>query len=120
MKFSQIYATPGLPKLNNGHYGHWRAAAGERKKWRTLFHRLGLLKRPLSPLKGVRLTCTRFAYGKAPDYDNLVISFKSCIDGLKDAGVIVDDGPDCVFERIYKHEKAPAKKGSISILVEEL
>lgn len=120
MKFSHRYDAPGLPKLNNGHYGNWRAAAGERKKWRTYFYRLGLSKRPLSPLARVRLTCIRFAFGKAPDFDNLVISFKSCIDGLKDAKVIVDDGPDVVLERIYRHEKAPAKKGCISITVEEL
>lgn len=120
MKFKHIYSAPGLPKLNNGHYGHWAAAAGERKKWRTFFYRLGLSKRPLSPLKRVRLTCIRYAYGKSPDFDNLVISFKSCIDGLKDAGIILDDGPDVILERVYRHEKAAAKKGNVSIEVEEL
>ena len=120
MSFRLVVKAMGLPKLNNGHYASWRTAAAERKKWRRAIYLLSFTKKPHHPLSRCKITCTRFAYGKKPDFDNLVISFKSCIDGLKDAGVILDDGPDVILERVYKSDKAPAKKGWIEIEVEEL
>ena len=120
MKYKLFLKLPGLPKLNNSHYGNWRPAAAERKKWRRAAYISSLTQKPLSPLPHCTISCTRFAYGKSPDFDNLVFSFKSIIDGLKDAGVIVDDSSDCILERHYKHDKAPPKKGWVEITVEEV
>jgi Holliday junction resolvase RusA-like endonuclease len=120
MKYRFFLKLPGLPKLNNTHYTNWRVAAAERKKWRRAAMLMASPQRPPSPLKFCSITCTRYAYGKKPDFDNLVISFKSVIDGLKDAGIIIDDSSDCILERRYNHEKAPAKKGWIEVIVEEI
>lgn len=120
MKYRLFLKLPGLPKLNNTHYTNWRVAAAERKKWRRAAFLLATPQRPFSPLQKCTLTCTRYAYGKKPDFDNLVISFKSIIDGLKDAGVIVDDSSDVILERKYISEKAPPKKGWVEIIIEEI
>jgi len=54
-----------------------------------------------------------------PDYDGLVSAFKSVVDGLKEAGVILDDkyentGPwNCVWR------KAKSKQGFVRVIVEE-
>jgi hypothetical protein len=107
----------GLPKTPNGSHGHWRSAAGERKKWRTAVYMTAFFKRPPEPLKKAILTCIRFS-SVEPDQDNLAASFKGCIDGLKDAGIIVDDKSSCVVKRTYLWMKAPPKEGSVKICVE--
>lgn len=109
----------GLPKTTNGSHGHWRAAASERKLWRNAVKLRASSKRPNSPLLKARLYLTRFSSGKT-DYDNLVISFKSCVDGLKDARVISDDKDSVVIERHYLTEFASPKKGKVRIVVEEI
>lgn len=119
MNYTLHIKLPGLPKLNNSHYSNWRIAMAERKKWRTASAWACLGKKPTSPLKRCSITCIRFAFGKKPDFDNLVISFKSIIDGLKDAGIILDDSSDVIIERKYLTEKAPAKAGWVEIIVEE-
>lgn len=108
----------GLPKTNAGHT-HWAKAGAERRKWRKHASSLAFPQRPRSPLSKCRLTCTRFST-VAPDYDNLSISFKSVIDGLKDAKIIVDDKPSCVVDRKYLWEKAKRGQGRITVRVEEI
>jgi Holliday junction resolvase RusA-like endonuclease len=120
VKYKLFLKLPGLPKLNNSHHVNWRVAAAERKKWRRAAYLHSLPKRPLSPLPQCIIICTRYSHGKQPDFDNLVISFKSIIDGLKDAGIIVDDNSDCILERQYRSNKAPPKKGYVEIEVEEI
>lgn len=109
----------GLPKTTNGAHGHWRAAAAERKKWRDAVTLVAKFRRPPKPLSKARLELTRFSSSKA-DFDNLVISFKSCVDGLKDAGVISDDKDAVIVDRKYLWEKAPKGKGRVRIVVEEV
>jgi Holliday junction resolvase RusA-like endonuclease len=113
------FSLPGLPKMNSGHT-HWTVVGAERKKWRsfvcTLIRFNGLYSQ--APLERCALTCTRHS-PREPDFDNLVISFKSIIDGLKDAGVIVDDKPSCIVERKYLWVKCPPKKGFVTVRVEE-
>lgn len=120
MKYRLEFSLPGLPKLSNSHHLNWRVAAGERKKWRRAAYLKTLSLRPPFPLSLCSITCTRHSSGREPDFDNLVISFKSVIDGLKDAGIILDDSSACVLERRYLSKKAPAKKGFIEVVVEEL
>jgi Holliday junction resolvase RusA-like endonuclease len=119
MKYKLHIKLSGLPKLNNTHYSNWRVAMAERKKWRTASAWACIGNKPLFPLKKCTITCVRHSYGRQPDFDNLVVSFKSIIDGLKDAGVIVDDSSDVIVERLYRSEKAPAKKGWVEVIVEE-
>ena len=110
---------PGLPRTTNGSHGHWRAAAAERKKWRTAICLLASRERPSVPLKKAKITCIRYSSSE-PDFDNLVISFKSCLDGLRDAGVIADDKKRNIGATTYLWQKAPARQGKIKIIVEEI
>lgn len=112
------FELPGLPPTTNGAHGHWRTAHASRSKWRDAVRWLVTSKRPEKPLERVKLTLTRHS-SKRTDYDNRVISFKSVIDGLKDALVILDDTDEVIVERKYLWEKAPNRKGKISVIVEE-
>lgn len=66
-----------------------------------------------------KLICTRFSSSK-PDRDNLAISFKSCVDGLVDARILVDDSDEIIVECSYLHEKVPNKQGKIRIEIIEI
>lgn len=74
--------------------------------------------RPAKPLERCALIITRHSSSE-PDFDNAVASAKPLVDGLKDAGVIVDDKSSCIVERKYLWEKAPPKKGFVTVRVEE-
>lgn len=114
---------PGLPKTPNIRQ-HWAAKAAHNKKWRKMAGEAAWAewkKYPQcgKPLQRVRLTLIRGST-KEPDLDNLVASFKSIIDGLKDAGIISDDNPRVVSEIKPRWEKAPRKAGYVKVIVEEL
>jgi hypothetical protein len=119
------FELPGLPKSMNGAHGHWRSAAAERKKWRELScgHAIAAKQAAklggMKPWKQVKLTCTRSSSSQM-DFDNLVASFKGCVDGLKDAGIIADDKDAVIIMRDYRCEWAPRGKGKIRIKVESL
>ena len=117
--YKLFFELPGLPKTTNGSHGNWRAAAAERRKWRKASTSRAYPYKPSSPLLKCRLTLTRCSTTK-PDIDNLAISFKGVVDGLKDAMIIHDDTDKVVIERYYLHEKAPRNKGKICILIEEI
>lgn len=117
--FKIVIELPGLPKTTNGSHGSRFAAAAERKKWRTAVAMIAKFRRPPKPLEKVRLILTRFSSVRT-DFDNRVISFKSCVDGLKDARVIKDDTDDVIIDRKYPWERAPPGKGFIRIVVEEI
>ncbi len=109
----------GLPSTANSHKAHWAVAGAERKKWRQAACLVAKMRRPETPLERCRIVCTRYSFSE-PDYDNLVISFKSLCDGLKDAGIIKDDKSSVVVQREYRWEKAPANKGKVMVYVEEV
>lgn len=109
----------GLPPTANSHVAHWAVAGKKRKEWRNAVKLRTFMQRPAKPLTSCRLICTRFSSSE-PDFDNLAQSFKSVIDGLKDAGVIKDDKSSVVKERKYLWEKCAAGKGKIRVLVEEI
>jgi len=113
------FELPGLPKTTNGSHGKWQAAAAERKKWRTAVKLIAKSRSPAAPLSKAALKLTRFS-SVQPDHDNLAISFKSVVDGLRDAGVILDDRNAVVVSREYVWEKAPAKQGRIRVEVREV
>lgn len=118
MIYKLDFYLPGLPPTTNGSHGHWRAAAAKRKEWRQASCFVASGNRPPEPLRNAKLTLTRFSSNR-PDFDNLTISFKSVVDGLKDAKVIHDDKDSVIIERVYQWEKAPPKKGKIRIQVED-
>lgn len=110
----------GLPKGMNGSHGHWRAAAAMRKAWKekTMWSAVAAGKPP-APLTKCRVECVR--HSSAPmDFDNLVASFKGCIDGLTAAGIISDDSQSVIVDRKYRSEYAKRGTGFVTITVESI
>jgi Holliday junction resolvase RusA-like endonuclease len=116
-----VATIPGLPKTMNAIKGHhWRTYSNQKKRWARQVARLTLINRPPRlPLKKVKLTLTRLS-SAAPDYDNLVASFKPIIDCLVDFGFIVNDSMDVVGQPTYAWQKVKPLQGAIRIEIEEL
>lgn len=109
-----------LPKLPNQLLGaHWTVRSGHAKKWRVLVKLNVNSKRPKSPLPKAMVRLTRVSSVR-PDHDGLVGSFKAVIDGLKHAGVIIDDTHEVIGQPEYNHEKGKPGAGLIKIEVLEL
>lgn len=110
----------GLPKvITNGSQGSWKASHFHKKKWKRAVAFAVRYKEPESPLKAAKVECVRHSSVK-PDRDNLAASFKACVDGLVDAGVLEDDSDEIIKEMNYRWEKAKPGKGFIMIVVEEV
>ena len=109
----------GLPKMSLNANSSWRARYGEARKWKNLVVQYVVLgqRRPPEPLKKAKLILTRYAFGRKPDHDNLRASFKHVVDGLVEAGVLIDDSPDVIGEPIVRHESIGRKQGKIRIQV---
>jgi Holliday junction resolvase RusA-like endonuclease len=107
---------PFLTKPINAQSKNWRAVHADRKKikesvaWRVK----GL--EPKHPLRKAWVECERHS-SNSPDYDGLVSSFKSVIDGLTEAGVIEDDNMEIIGMPSFRWFKAPKGKGFIVIRV---
>lgn len=110
----------GLPPLINAQSrAHWAIQYNEAKKWKRWVGQICMGRRPPFPLKRARIECTRCSHGLiGPDMDNLVISFKSTIDALREAKIIENDSPAHVTVK-YSWEKAPMKQGKIRVKVTE-
>ena len=100
---------------------HWAVRAKENREFKFMVVMLARSRGvPRSPLKQAKLTFTRYS-SRQPDDDNLVASFKAVRDGLKEAGVILDDNAKVLSVRPdYRWEYAKAGKGKIKIEVEEI
>src|SRR3954465_11770573 len=90
-KYELSFTIHGLPKMANT----WgRSQHFVRHRHDSSWHRMVMLavgaRRPKSPLKLYSLTLIRYS-SKEPDYDGLVLSFKTIIDGLRHAAVLEDD-----------------------------
>lgn len=105
---------------NNGLRGrHWFAAKREADKWKdAVVSRAGPHK-PEKPLVRYRLSITRRS-SVEPDFDGVVRSAKHLVDGLKEAGIILDDKISNTGQWIVDWEKVAPKKGSMKIVVEEV
>lgn len=117
---TEIYfEIPGLPKSPNALLGaHWRTRSAHAKKWHQ-YVKFAVMARPKIPWRKVRLELTRYSSVRM-DRDGVFGSFKPVVDGLRYAGVIEDDHDKCVVEWKASWEKAPPKKGYISVRVVNL
>ena len=110
----------GLPKTTNSLAGaKWQVRAAHAKKWKRAVWRTVWPLKPESPLVKAKITLTRFSSREA-DFDGLVSSFKHIIDGLTEAGIIIDDKRSVIDVPVYIWEKTSPKNGHIKVLVEEL
>jgi hypothetical protein len=110
---------PGLPKLANRQMrGTWKMRLGETRKWKAAVKQEAYLRWKGEPAPKVRLTLTRYS-SVEPDFDGLVSSFKACIDGLVEAGVMAGDKRANV-EAKYEWDKAAPGKGYVRIVIDEV
>ena len=110
---------PGLPPGLNGSQSNWRVKAGIRKQWRRLASLAVGHRAPPRPLANAKLTLIRCST-RPMDWDNAAASLKPLVDGLRDAGVIADDGPDVIGQPVMLWEKAKRGEGKVRIIVEEV
>ena len=106
-----------LPNLQSDVMQKWK-----RGKYRQLWADLVEIAvrdsgdRPKEPWSMAGVVCIRYST-RAPDRDNLAISFKPLLDGLIKAGVIEDDAPRNLPIQSYRWEKAPRKASRVEVFV---
>ena len=85
------FSIKALPPLGNAQTRkHFRERMKDVEVWAILVKAAIGKSIPKSPSPYCLLTLKRFST-KMPDYDGLVMSFKHVVDGIKNAGVLVDD-----------------------------
>jgi len=108
----------GLPKTRNQMSYNWRACHAEAKKWKN--HVIGQCE--FLGITGLKLTNAKLTFircsSKELDWDNLITSFKHVLDGLTEAGVILDDKPSVIGQPQFFWERCPPKQGKIKIRIE--
>ena len=110
----------GLPKMiNASSRNSWRAVYSERKKWKALVLKSFFWVRPKQPLEKAKVSITRFS-SKCPDYDGQVSAGKAILDGLVEAGIIIDDNMNVIGAPEFKWMKAKPRMGCVEIVVEEI
>jgi Holliday junction resolvase RusA-like endonuclease len=108
----------GLPKTPNIRQHYW-ARAKHVAEWKSKVFAACWHMKPSAPLIKALITFTRVS-SVEPDYDNLVASFKACMDGLRQAKIIVDDKKANVGRPEYLWEKCKPAHGRVRIKVEEV
>ncbi len=124
----------GLPKTTNATYHrHYMVVAKEAREWknlvaahlnseinksRAMFSSFFLVTSML-PMKKAKLTLTRHSSSE-PDFDGLASSFKHVIDGIVQAGVIVNDKMSVIGQPTYQWKKARPKCGFITVRIESV
>lgn len=110
----------GLPKSPNALLGaHWSVRAGHAKKWKRAVWRQCWHLRPPKPLAKAHVTLLRASAGRM-DADNARSSLKAIMDGLVEAGIIVDDNPDVVGEPTLVPVKCARGCGHVVVTVREI
>lgn len=108
-----------LPKQTNAmsSFG-WKQKMIEARRWKNAVVSECSGRAPKKPLEKVSLVLTRFS-SREPDWDGLVSGFKHVIDGLKLAGIIIDDRMSVIGQPTYKWEKTSKGLGKIQVEVYE-
>ena len=114
------FTLQGLPPTTNSMgRKHWAVKARVAREWKAaVYMRIGN-NRPKKPLLKARVTITRHSTREC-DFDNLVSASKHLLDGLKYAGIILDDKVSVIGQPIYLWEKAKRGQGKVTIKVEEI
>lgn len=107
---------------------HWRKIAQHTKIWRAAFD--ALAREAAIPLMGaIRVQVTHYVARESnfPDIAACFPSVKAAVDGLVDAGVIVDDDPEHLVRldflaplTIPESWKRPGVTGALELVIEEV
>ena len=112
------FSIGGLPKNINNARMQWFIRHKENQHWKKLVAFAVGTRVPPFPLKKAKLTLIRHSSSE-PDFDGLVASFKSVIDGLIECRVIENDKMSNIGRPEYLWQKARPGDGSITVKVEE-
>lgn len=119
-KYRLKFEIEGLPQLiNQLAWEHWTKKKKHNDKWK---HLVGLAvsgREPKEPLIKAKLILTRCS-SKRPDFDGLVSSWKSLIDGLVLSKVIIDDNQDVIGQSEFNWERVGPREGKVRMEVIEL
>lgn len=119
-KYILSFELPGLPLMANALLrGHWRKKHGHAVKWKRAVWAKCWHVRPTAPLERAKLTLVRCS-SREPDTDGLVSGFKSIVDGLVEAKVLVNDKTANIGFPEYKWEKSTNKLSRVKVRVEQL
>ena len=117
------FTLQGLPETTNAarhSNGHWSARHKKDKSWKQQVWLEAQQKgRPKKPLHKATVTLIRYSASE-PDFEGLVSSFKTILDGLTEAGVIANDSMSVIGQPIYYWRKAKLKEGKIEVFVEDI
>jgi hypothetical protein len=106
--------------LRGNSRAHWRVKHRDGKTWRESGYMHGLTMTADPPLKRIRITF-KFHHWRKIDLDNLGgIGMKPWVDGLVDAGVVVDDDPDHLDFGTHQFERCAKGESRTEVLVKEL
>jgi Holliday junction resolvase RusA-like endonuclease len=106
--------------MSNARNQHWRAVWAQRAKCKALIkEQVRFLEKPKTPLTRCRIIFARYS-SRVSDFDNRVHSFKGILDGLVEAGILIDDNDEVIIDRAYPAYKASPKFGHIEIIIEEV
>ena len=112
----------GRPRLTNAdRRAHHHEVAAHRRLWREAGAQAARLAR-VPGLGAVEVTVQgRYPDGRLPDADACAPSVKGVIDGLVDAGVIPDDGPERVRSVTYLRARTDqAAPAALVVRIEEV
>jgi hypothetical protein len=120
MPYSLTFTIDVLPiTLNKALRGSWRKWHGNFDVIQKIIHLKTLKTRPKAPIKKASVKIVRYS-SCTLDRDNMYFTFKPVIDGLVNAGIIIDDGFDQVKELYPVQVKSKRKDARIEVTVQEL
>jgi Holliday junction resolvase RusA-like endonuclease len=120
MLYSLTFTINVLPiTLNKALRGSWKKWHGNFDVIQKIIHLKTIKTRPKVPIQKAHITLTRYSAGTL-DRDNMFFTFKPVIDGLVNAGVIIDDGFNQVKELTPIQIKSKRKEARIEVHVQEL
>ena len=113
----RIELPPCLPLLNANDRLHYRERSKRTEKLRSEAYKAAK-EQPFLPFTRVRIRCIFRAPDKRRrDVANLYPSFKACIDGLVDAGVLPDDNDRYITELCLVRGQDAPKKAQLIVQV---
>jgi hypothetical protein len=118
VSYTLEFEIKGLPPMSNQLLRmKWPQMRRITKQWKRSVWAASWHKRPAEPLNNATLTLTRIST-REPDTDGLTSGFKSVIDGLVEAKVIIDDKPSIIGSPVCLWEKGRHGESRIRVKVE--
>lgn len=111
----------GCPNINLNSRVHHFKQAKEMSEWKQYVFIKAFPFKPTIPFKKAKIKIVRYfsSPNKFRDYDNLVACMKPVVDGLKAAGIIVDDNYEATGQWSVSQIKTKEKSDYLMVTVKE-